>query len=99
MTRTEHLLTILMEECLEVAHRASKALRFGPDEIQSGQSLRNEERITEEWFDLCAVMEMLHEGPIVISNLYGGYTEATKKKKAKVEEFLLLSKKQRTLTG
>lgn len=28
MTRAEHLLTILEEECIEVAQRISKALRF-----------------------------------------------------------------------
>ena len=29
MTREEHLLTIVAEECAEVAQRATKALRFG----------------------------------------------------------------------
>jgi hypothetical protein len=37
MTREQHLLTILAEECGEVVQRASKAIRFGLDESQPGQ--------------------------------------------------------------
>jgi hypothetical protein len=39
MTRDEHLMTIAMEECAEVAQRVSKAVRFGMEEIQPGQPL------------------------------------------------------------
>ena len=63
MTRTEHLLTILAEECAEVAQRASKALRFGLDEQQSGQELTNAERIAGEMDDLVAVWAMLRMEP------------------------------------
>lgn len=61
MTRTEHLLTILAEECAEVAQRTSKALRFGLGEIQPGQSLTNADRIFEEYIDLMAVYHMLYD--------------------------------------
>ncbi|HWL50792.1 MAG TPA: hypothetical protein VNQ90_00045 [Chthoniobacteraceae bacterium] len=61
MTKEEHLLTILAEECMEVAQRCSKALRFGLDEVQPGQSLTNSQRITEEFGDLLGAFELLHQ--------------------------------------
>lgn len=63
MTRQELLLTQLAEECAEVAQRVSKALRFGLEEIQPGQSLNNAERIVEELIDLQAVWRMLQNEP------------------------------------
>ena len=59
MTRTEHLLTILSEECAEVSQRVSKALRFGLGEVQAGQDKTNAERITDEMDDLVSVFRML----------------------------------------
>ncbi len=58
MTRTEHLLLILAEECGEVAHRASKAMRFGLDETQAGHDT-NADRLRSEMIDLLAVYDML----------------------------------------
>jgi len=46
------LLTILIEECAEVQQRATKALRFGLNEVQEGQTLNNIERMSEEIGDL-----------------------------------------------
>lgn len=88
MNKQEHLLSILAEECAEVAHRASKALRFGLDEIQPGQSLSNKERIELELADLMAVVALLD------------FTIRRKDallKKEKIENFLRLSKKLGTL--
>lgn len=85
MTRTEHLLTILAEECCEVAHRATKALRFGLDEVQPGQDQGNASRVMGEYADLLAVVEMLcDEGSLPrIMDL----RSAIDAKKAKVEKF------------
>lgn len=58
MTREEHLITILAEECAEVAQRCSKANRFGLSEIQGGQALDNSERICEEARDLVTLLTM-----------------------------------------
>lgn len=58
MTREQHLLIGVMEECAEVAHRCSKALRFGLEETQEGQTLTNRERIVNEVTDLVAVLGM-----------------------------------------
>lgn len=95
MNRTEHLLTILMEECNEVAQRASKAKRFGVDEIQDGQSLTNAERIVVEWNDLFAVMDMLlKEG--VVKNIFD--FNMANAKQQKVEKYLEYSRQMGTLT-
>lgn len=59
MKRHEHLLIILAEECAEVAQRATKALRFGLDEVQPGQERTNAQRIMGEMNDLFTVVEML----------------------------------------
>lgn len=50
------LLTLLIEECAEVQQRASKSLRFGVAEVQSGQPLNNTERMCEEVGDLLEVI-------------------------------------------
>jgi NTP pyrophosphatase (non-canonical NTP hydrolase) len=58
VTREEHLLVILMEECAEVAQAASKALRFGLHHDEPGYG-NNRERIRQEYSDLCALADML----------------------------------------
>lgn len=94
MTRTDHLLWMLAEECAEVAQRASKAARFGLREVQPGQPFDNASRILLEFDDLMAIFEMLgDEGalPDVISPC------AIEQKKAKVEKFLRYSEECGTL--
>lgn len=95
MNRQEHLLTILAEECAEVAQRASKALRFGLGEVQPGQSLTNAERIVGELADLFSVVSMLVDEEHI--NLCGS-AAAEQAKRAKVEKFLQLSEQLGTLT-
>lgn len=96
MTRTEHLLTCLSEECAEVAQRASKAMRFGIHDKQDGQALTNSERIVQELNDLIAVVDMLVEEQ-ALPELYMSLPEI-RAKKARVEKFLKYSKQQGTLT-
>ena len=93
MNRSEHLLTILGEECAEIAQRASKALRFGLDEVQPGKDLTNEQRIWKEMSDLAAVAEML----IALRGSGGLDRRDIEAKKEKVEEFLAYSKQCGTL--
>lgn len=98
MTRTEHLLTILAEECCEVAQRATKALRFGLDEIQPGQELSNAARINGELLDLFAVCEMLGSSGIKCGNFFHSKeVDAIRAKKSKVEDFLAYSSECGTL--
>jgi hypothetical protein len=96
MTRTEHLLWLLAEECAEVAQRASKAARFGLSEIEPGQTLPNSQRIMYELCDLFAVVDLLgEEGSIAGSP----DSELVAAKRAKVEKFLLYSQECGTLTA
>lgn len=95
MTRREHLLIILMEECAEVAHRASKALRFTLEEVQPGQPLSNAQRLVAEMADLYAVFVLLNKDGALDRITW----EAVEAKKKKVEEFLLYSEKMGTLGG
>lgn len=95
MTRKEHLLTILAEECAETAKRTSKALRFSLAEVQPGQSFTNAERIVGEFNDIVAVMEMLKaEGHLKEVFDY----QHIQAKKAQVEHFMSRSKANGTLT-
>jgi NTP pyrophosphatase (non-canonical NTP hydrolase) len=94
VTRTEHLLFILAEECAEVAQRASKAARFGLDEIQPDQAETNRQRIGNELDDLWAVVGMLREQrvlplPSITQQMH---------KHAKVEKYLSYSATCGTLT-
>jgi NTP pyrophosphatase (non-canonical NTP hydrolase) len=96
MTRKEHLLIILSEECNEIAQRISKALRFGLSEIQPGQKLTNEERIRLEFADLLAVVEMLQYDEGVLDKLV--LRSEMDSKKEKVNRFLEYSRECGTLT-
>lgn len=95
MNRTEHLLTILGEECCEVAQRASKALRFGLHEVQPGHAFTNEARLTLEIYDVLALIEMLKSEGLITSMVDRA---AMERKKVKVEEFLKYSEECGTLT-
>jgi NTP pyrophosphatase (non-canonical NTP hydrolase) len=66
MTRQEHLLVILAEECAEIQHCISKTLRFGPDEVWPKLDVTNFERLEAEFNDLLAVVSMLDDEGIQI---------------------------------
>lgn len=65
MTQAELLLVHLIEECDEVSQRATKALRFGLDEVQAGQPLTNAQRIIGEFRDLMTIVDMMQEKDIL----------------------------------
>jgi hypothetical protein len=95
MNRQEILLTILAEECVETAQRASKAIRFTLEEIQEGQDKTNAERIIYEFNDIMAVMQIMNqEGmlPRVID------MRAIQLKKTKIEKWLKYSEAMGALT-
>ncbi len=94
MNRTEHLLTIAAEECAEIAQRATKALRFGLDEVQRGQELTNAERILLEYHDLVAVINMLQNENALPRGLN---THDILAKQSKVEHYLQFSAQCGTL--
>lgn len=59
------VLTILIEECAEVIQRATKALRFGQDEVQPGQPWSNNCRTSQEIGDLYATINLATRHGIV----------------------------------
>ncbi len=91
MTEQEYLLTKLVEECLEVAQRATKALCFGIDEVQPGQQHSNRHRLLLEWNDLLATQEMLHDKTGIA--LFGD-SDLIRAKKRKIEKFMIYSREQ-----
>ena len=95
MTRQEHLLIILAEECAEVAHRCSKALRFGLGDVAPGQPYANHELIRHELCHVAAVLGLLAESGAVSAR----YDVVTiMEKRAAIEKWLEHSKRQGTLT-
>jgi len=91
------LLTILAEECSEIAHRASKAIRFGMDEVQPDQPDKgnNAARMMDEFNDLFAVIEVLYEEDLIPHILDRKQIIA---KKEKVKHFMQYSKERGMLT-
>jgi hypothetical protein len=85
LTREQYLLDCIQEECAETSQRASKALRFGLDEIQPGQELDNRQRLEYELSDLLTVCHML--GIKVNADPNPG-------KIAKVEKYMKLSRER-----
>lgn len=80
MTTEQYLLTKVMEECAEIIERASKAQRFGLEQVQSGQDQTNCQRLIEEFLDLIAVLEMLNIIPDFNADVNINFIEDKKKK-------------------
>src|SRR5690349_21047713 len=95
MNRVEYLLTSLAEECAETAQRASKALRFGVDEIQPGQGDTNAVRLMDELEDIRVIVELLREEGVL--SLGPINEERFARKRAKVEKFMAYARKCGTL--
>lgn len=98
MDRREHLLTCLAEECTEVGQRVAKALRFGLDEIQSGQPLTNRQRIAEEYRDLVAVANILVEEGILAVHEMAVSQKDVDAKRTKIERFMAISRREGVLS-
>ena len=79
------LLIILAEECNEAAARASKALRFGLNEVQPGQNATNAERIGHELQDVATLVSACVEAGILSVDLEE--PEARRKKLQKLYRF------------
>lgn len=95
MTRQEMILTLVTEECAETAQRATKAIRFGLNEIQENQDLNNMERLIYEFNDLVAVMELLRDEDIITIPIYD--QTAINLKKVKINIYLEISAAYKTL--
>ena len=86
MKRLDHLLVILMEECAEVQKEAAKALRFGlhPDNVL---------RLNNELNDLVAMVEMVTDEGVDLAPC----DLKIRRKREKVEKFLMFSREVGTL--
>jgi hypothetical protein len=110
MNDLEHKLTCLAEECSEVAicaneialaanqtaQRATKALRFGLEDVQPEQLLTNGQRLIAELNDLMGAVELLIEKGVIEWSIDRKAVEA---KKDKIKKYLVYSKECGTLQG
>lgn len=86
MNAVEYLLTQLSEECGEVAKEASKANRFGLDDVYplKPELGSNRERIINELNDLQAVIEILQQRRVLPKKILCPVKIASKKRKIRV---------------
>ena len=80
MTDEQHLLVLLGEEAAEVTQQASRAIRFGMDNMKPGWQASNRDLIQAELNDLFTVASMLGFKP-----------RYSYEKRAKVEMNIVLS--------
>lgn len=100
MNRAEYLLNVVGEEGSEVAHRVSKALRFGADEVQPGQPDTNGERLRFEVYDVISTYLIAAEENDGLPPLHLDadiIAQVTRTKRAKIEKFMAISREQGTL--
>ena len=72
MTRKEQILLILMEECAEVAQRASKCIRFG--------GVDNDKALEKEIGDLLCMTDLLSEDSVIDYTLCHEQAEVKREK-------------------
>lgn len=97
MNLSEHLLTCLSEECVEVSKDIHKALRFGLEDrnVLNPTGPTNRARIIEELNDLFAVVEMLIDEAILPAQWEDRKLKEAKQEK--VREFVRYAKKVKAL--
>jgi len=81
MNKIEYLMTVLSEECAEVAELCSKVNRFGIDNIAPDETLSNRKRLINELNDIYGVVALLMEEQILPEKCINGALVQTKKKK------------------
>lgn len=84
MTKIEHLLVCLSEECSEIQKNCSKALRFGLNDCKPRSKKTNEALIAEELSDLQAIVEMLKGEGLHLQT----YQHSIDKKQTKVLKYI-----------
>ena len=93
MTRREHLLVCLAEECSEVIKEVTKILRFGLDDKQGEEYEPNSVRLDNELNDIMAVVEMLKKDGLDI----WFSSEKAQAKWDKVEKYMKYAHEKGTL--
>jgi NTP pyrophosphatase (non-canonical NTP hydrolase) len=82
---TREILLILQEECAEVTQAVSKCFRFGPDQMKPNKPMTNIQMLEEELGDLLAMVELITDQNIGITNQ--GLKKAKKKKFEKLKQW------------
>ena len=82
---TREVLLILQEECAEVTQAISKCFRFGPDQMKPGKDRTNINMLEEEIGDLYAMVELLTDLNVGVTEQ--GVIEAKKKKFEKLKQW------------
>jgi NTP pyrophosphatase (non-canonical NTP hydrolase) len=77
------VMLILQEECAEVTQAISKCFRFGPDQMKPGKERTNINMLEEEIGDLFAMVELLTDLDIGVTQQ--GIFEAKMKKFEKLK--------------
>jgi len=62
------VMLILQEECAEVTQALSKCFRFGPDQLKPGKERTNISMVEEEIGDLFAMVELLVDMDVGVTN-------------------------------
>ena len=82
---TREILLILQEECAEVTQAISKCFRFGPDQMKPGKEFTNINMLEEEIGDLFAMVELLVDAKVGVTEQ--GILEAKMKKFEKLKQW------------
>lgn len=86
MTPLEHALACLAEECTEVMHAATKAMRFGLDDGHPERDTNNADDLVRELNDVLGVIEVLRELGVPLPGL--GDPAAIRAKRDKVHRLM-----------
>lgn len=90
MNRKDHYFTILQEECGEVIQASAKCLRFGELDGYPGTDRINVNDLVKELNDILAMVELLKEVGVDLTNF--GNLDDIEAKKTKVKKFLEYSR-------
>jgi NTP pyrophosphatase (non-canonical NTP hydrolase) len=79
------VMLILQEECAEVTQAVSKCFRFGPDQLKPGKERTNINMLEEEIGDLFAMVELLVDMDVGVTNK--GIQDAKMRKFKKLKQW------------
>ena len=100
MTRIEHLLVCLAEECAEVTKEVTKILRFGLKDqkfvVNGTDHEPNDVRLQTEIIDVMAVLELLQEEDVIFpdDDKSDKWDEMMEVKKEKIEKYIVYAQEK-----
>jgi hypothetical protein len=97
VNQVEHLLVVLNEEAVEIAHITDKILRFGKHDrnVLNPEGPTNIERLTDELNDLMGTIQLLVNLGVLPENWSTEFQQEAKKEK--IRKFMEYARKQGTL--